>query len=196
MDHARPELTDPLIDLARQGDRAALRRIHDALATRLVGYARSRGVEDPDAVANETLFRVLSGVGAFEGSADRFRSWAFTIAHNLIVDEHRRRQRRPVTADEPTAIDRPAVVDVELAATDRWDVAQTLAAIDELAPDQRDVLLLRHVADLSLAETADVLGKRVNAVKQLQHRATKALRKRLRDDPVTRGGPPSFTQVT
>jgi RNA polymerase sigma-70 factor (ECF subfamily) len=50
------------------------------------------------------------------------------------------------------------------------------ALIEALAPDQRDVLLLRIVADLSLEQTADVLGKSVGAVKSLQHRGLAALR--------------------
>jgi RNA polymerase sigma factor (sigma-70 family) len=48
--------------------------------------------------------------------------------------------------------------------------------IEALSPDQRDVLLLRIVADLSLEQTAAVLGKSVGAVKSLQHRGLAALR--------------------
>lgn len=196
MNPARTDLDDAVIDLARAGDRIAMRRIYDALGPRLVGYARSHGIDDPDVVANETLFRVLSGLDGFVGNGAALRSWAFTIAHNLIVDEHRRRARRPVPGDVTELGSMASEVDVELTVAARIDHDRMLAAINELVPAQRDVLLLRHVADLSLADTAEVLGKRVNAVKQLQHRATKALAGVLADCPVTRQDPATFTQVS
>ena len=195
-DSARPDLTDDVIDLARAGDRVAMRIVYDTLGPRVVGYARGHGVDDPDEIANETLYRVLDGLGGFRGSATALRSWAFTIAHNLIVDTHRRRARRPVLADGADLGSMAADADVESTVTARAGVEQLLAAINALPDAQRDVLLLRHVADLSLAETADVMGKRVNAVKQLQHRATKALARRLAESRVTPGGPTTFTRVS
>jgi RNA polymerase sigma-70 factor (ECF subfamily) len=58
-------------------------------------------------------------------------------------------------------------------------VRELLAA---LAPDQRDVVLLRIVADLSIEDTAAALGKRPGAVKALQHRAMRSLRNKLGDE--------------
>lgn len=196
MNHSSTDLTDAVVGHARAGDQVAMRQVYDTLGPRLVGYARSQGVDDPDVVANETLFRVLSGLDEFSGTIRALRSWAFTIAHNLIIDEHRRRARRPLPSDAGDLASLAAPVDVELVVSARVDIDRTLAAIDELSPDQRDVLLLRHVADLSLVETAAVVGKRVNAVKQLQHRATKALAKRLADAPVTRDSQSTFTRVS
>jgi RNA polymerase sigma-70 factor (ECF subfamily) len=193
---ARTELTDDVIGFARAGDRLVMRLICDTLGPRLVAYARGQGVDDPDVIANETLYRVLSGLDGFTGTATGLRSWAFTIGHNLIVDEHRRRARRPVPGDEVELASMAAEVDVEATVAARVAMGQTLAAINELNDAQRDVLLLRHVADLSVAETADVLGKRPNAVKQLQHRATKALARNLAGSPVTRDGSAAFTRVS
>ncbi len=51
--------------------------------------------------------------------------------------------------------------------------------LDGLSPDQRDVLLLRIVADLSIEDVAATLGKRRGAVKSLQHRALATLRRQL-----------------
>ena len=60
------------------------------------------------------------------------------------------------------------------------------ALLAGLAPDQRDVVLLRIVADLSIEDTAAALGKRPGAVKALQHRAMAALRTRLGEEGVSR----------
>jgi RNA polymerase sigma-70 factor (ECF subfamily) len=51
--------------------------------------------------------------------------------------------------------------------------------LEKLVPEQRDVMVLRFVSDLSITETADVLGKSPGAVKALQHRALGALRRQL-----------------
>ena len=88
---------DRLLPAARAGDPRALRALHDDLAPRVLGYARGQGVDDADALANEAMFRALGGLAGFEGDGRAFRSWVFTIAHNLIVDDHRRRSRRPRT---------------------------------------------------------------------------------------------------
>jgi RNA polymerase sigma-70 factor, ECF subfamily len=56
---------------------------------------------------------------------------------------------------------------------------QVHALLDQLSEDQREVVLLRIVGDLSLEQTATALGKRVGAVKALQHRALAALRRIL-----------------
>jgi RNA polymerase sigma-70 factor (ECF subfamily) len=53
----------------------------------------------------------------------------------------------------------------------------------DLVPAQRQVLLLRLVADLSIEQTAAVLGRSTGAVKALQHRAIEAARRRIVDNP-------------
>lgn len=96
-----------------------------------------------------------------------------------MIDDRRRRSRRPATTElshEPTVRD-----DTDVVLGDER-VRQLLGG---LAPDQRDVVLLRLVADLSIEDTAAALGKSPNAVKQLQHRAVRALRSRVDTEAVT-----------
>ena len=57
------------------------------------------------------------------------------------------------------------------------------AMLESLPPDQRAVVALRVTADLSLEQVADILGKRVGAVKSLQHRALESLRRRCEEVP-------------
>ena len=198
--HDTDPVDDRVLAAARRGDRGAMRRIHLHFAPLVLGYARGQGVDDPDVIANETLYRVLRDLSAFAGSPDRFRSWVFTIAHNLIVDAHRHRARRPVTVElDQTArrIERRhATPSPAGLVADRIEVMEVLGWIAELAPDQRAVLLLRFVADLSIAETAEVVGKRPGAVKALQHRGVAALRRRIDDRGVSPGPEATFTTVT
>jgi RNA polymerase sigma-70 factor (ECF subfamily) len=176
-----PDLGDAFEDVfaaARAGDARAYRQLFDWLGSPVAAYLRGAGVEDPDGLANEVFLRVFGGIASFDGTEPRFRSWVFAIAHNLVIDDRRRRSRRPVQAPllgevGPSA---PGADEDTLLSLGDERVQQLLAS---LAPDQRDVVLLRIIADLSIEDTAAALGKRPGAIKSLQHRALAALRRRL-----------------
>ena len=172
------EAFDAVLGAARTGESWAYQRIFDWLARPVAAYLRGAGVEDPDGIANEVFLRVFGSIDRFEGTEGRFRSWAFAIAHNLVIDDRRRRSRRPLQAPLEGDVG-PAALgaeDVTLLALGDERVRDLLA---ELAPDQRDVVLLRIVADLSIEDTALALGKKPGAVKSLQHRALASLRRRI-----------------
>lgn len=156
---------------ARHGKQAAFTAIYESLAGSVAGYARGRGVDDTDELVNDVFLAAFRNLDTFSGDGSRFRSWLFGIAWNKIADWHRARGRRPVTVE----LDLGSLE--ELISTDSPDLAGpgTLRLLARLTDDQRDVLLLRIVADLSLAETAEALGKPLGAVKALQHRALAAL---------------------
>lgn len=169
---------DAVLGAAQLGEAWAYQRLFEWLGRPVAAYLRGAGVEDPDGTANEVFLRVFGGIGRFEGAEGRFRSWVFTIAHNLVIDERRRRGRRrhEVELSDDTGARSPGADDVALIALGDERVRDLLA---DLPPDQRDVLLLRIVADLSIEETAIALDKKPGAVKSLQHRAVAALRRRL-----------------
>lgn len=128
------------------------------------GYLRGNGVIDADDVLSEVFLQVARSLPRFRGDDDALRAWVFAIARNRVVDGHRRRSRRPVIADARVP-DRAAPpegqpIDPEL-----------LAALAQLTPDQREVVVLRFVADLALEEVASVTGRTEGAVKSMQHRA-------------------------
>ena len=186
---------DALLDAARAGGGWAFARLWEALAPAVAGYLRARGVPDPDDVASEVFLAAFRGVGRFRGDGRDFRAWLFTIAHHKGVDVMRRASSRHevVTAVVPDV--GPFAPSAERDALDRLATGETLRLLDELTDDQRAVLLLRVVAELSLSETADVLGKPVGAVKSLQHRALDRLRKLLSARPVSPEDPDPMTRV-
>jgi RNA polymerase sigma-70 factor (ECF subfamily) len=172
------EAFEPVLAAAKAGEAWAHARLFEWLARPLAGYLRGAGVEDPDGAANEVFLRAFGSLARFEGTEGRFRSWVFAIAHNLVIDDRRRRARRPAAAplEDDAGPLSPAADEVALVTLGDERVQALLAG---LAPDQRDVVLLRIIADLSIEETATLLGKRPGAVKALQHRAMAALRRRL-----------------
>jgi RNA polymerase sigma-70 factor (ECF subfamily) len=127
------------------------------------GYLRSQ-TPDADDVLSEVFVRVARALSRFDGNDAALRRWVFTIAHNCLVDDQRRRtRRRRLQQRTPIAgsVDAPA---------DPFDPALA-AALGGLTPDQREVVTLRFIADLSIEDVAEVTGRPLGAVKSLQHRA-------------------------
>jgi RNA polymerase sigma-70 factor (ECF subfamily) len=170
---------------ARAGESWALERIYTALSPAVAGLLHLQGAAEPDDLTSEVFVGVLRNLNGFEGDEARFRSWVFTIAYRRLADDRRRRGRRP--AHEPLAgsSDLPAPVDVEadvdrLLATDR-----VLDLCDHLAPRQRDVVVLRLFAHLTVDEIAAALGKSPGAIKSLQRRGYAAIARLIEQEGVT-----------
>jgi len=121
---------------------------------------------------------VFRGLSDFEGSEQQFRSWVFTIAHRRLQDERRRVARRPHLAAMTGDVVVPGG-DVEQEALELLGHDWVMRVSEQLSADQRTVLLLRTVADLTAEEVAKITGKTVGAVRALQRRALEAIRKKL-----------------
>lgn len=141
------------------------------LAPRVLGYLRAQGAADAEDLLGEVFLQVARDGERFRDGEDpeAVRRWVFTIARHRLLDAARRARRRPDTAGGPLP-DRPAAPAIE--ALDR----ELLLALGQLTDDQREVVVLRFVADLPLDAVAAVTGRRVGAVKALQHRALENLR--------------------
>jgi RNA polymerase sigma factor (sigma-70 family) len=178
---------EPLIAAASAGAPWAWDRLYRWLAPAVVGYLRSQGLREADDVASEVWVGIFRNIDRFVGDETQFRSWVFVIAHRRLQDEWRRMVRRP----EPDSLhdgepfDHTTGMDVEAAALSRLAAERLQDACSDLAPDQRDVVLLRTVADLTVDQVADVLGKSPGAVKALQRRGFGRLRRLLADQGVT-----------
>lgn len=180
------EQFEAILGAAQTGADWAWKAIYHEFAGKVHGYVAMRGAVDPANVVGEVFLQLARNVGSFSGTEDGFRSWVFIVAHHRLVDERRQRSRHPEVLSEPEDLDRPdQVVDVEesvLSAIGDDHVAELLR---ELTPDQRDVLLLRIVGQLTLEETAQATGRRLGAVTQLQRRALARLRRHLEAQGVT-----------
>lgn len=137
------------------------------------GYLRGQGVQDADDVLSEVFLQVARALPRFRGTDDEVRPWVFTIARHRVIDAHRRRAVRPQVASS-TVPDRAAPV-----AEDPIDEG-LVAALQRLTDDQREVVVLRFVADLPLEEVASLTGRTEGAVKSMQHRALAQLASILR----------------
>ncbi len=170
-------LTEQMVSAARANSPTALRAVYESLAPAVHGYLRSKGCEDPEALTQDVFLTVFSKISTVSGGPSGLRTFAFSVAHARMVDEHRRRERQPATAPYDPELDNRFTDSAE------ETVLQSRLGADELLEGltgaQREVLLLRVVADLSLEDTAVIMGKTVNTVKQLQRRALLALKERV-----------------
>jgi RNA polymerase sigma factor (sigma-70 family) len=170
-----------LLTLASNGDEAAWARIYRDLAPAVLGYLRANHAPEPEDVLGEVFLQVARDVPGFEGDERRFRAWVFTIAHHRMIDARRRSARRPVEpmADPPEQ-EVPPADDAAEQALARIGSERVVSVLESLSPDQRAVLLLRVIGDLTVAEVARALGKRPGAIKALQRRGLAAVRRELK----------------
>jgi RNA polymerase sigma factor (sigma-70 family) len=179
------EVFDDVLAAARANAPWAFERIYEQFAPAVAGYLRLRGAPDPEGTTNEVLLGVFRGLPRFEGDAAGFRSWVFTIAHHRLVDERRRASSRVETTEWVQGLHETAGGDVELEAVTDLDDVWVRELLEHLTEEQRNVILLRVLADLSIDEVAEIMGKRPGAVKMLQRRGLAALRRLLEHEGVT-----------
>lgn len=175
-----PGQVETVLAAASTGSAWAFDALYRHFVPSVVGYLRVQGASDPEDISSEVFLTAFKGLETFRGGDADFRAWLFSIAHHRVVDDRRQRSRRPteVARTVPVA-DEVAANDTEAAVLAALEAERITRLCRQLSADQRDVILLRLVADLSLDETARALGKTTGAVKALQHRGLQALKKVL-----------------
>jgi RNA polymerase sigma-70 factor (ECF subfamily) len=173
------KLSDELVAAAQAGDAYALREIYFALAGSVCGYLRAKGVPDPEGVTSDVFLAVLPKLGTVTGGAAGLRRFVFSVAHARMVDVHRAEARLPELVEYEPDLDARSVDSADLMAEEELGTERVLEILSMLPDDQRDVLALRVVADLSLEQVSAIVGKSVGAVKQLQRRAVLSIRDAL-----------------
>jgi RNA polymerase sigma factor (sigma-70 family) len=181
-----PARFEVLLQDAKAGSENAWAEIYRDLSPAVRGYLHGSGAPEAEDTLGEVFLEVARDIGKFEGDQRQFRAWVFTIAHHRLIDSRRRAQRRPVElvpeAPEPDLVPVSDAADEALARIGFEEVRRILGT---LSPDQRAVLLLRVIGDLSVRDTAAALGKREGAVKQLQRRGLAAVKRELDRKGVT-----------
>lgn len=168
-----------LLRQARILDLRALAEIYDTYSTELYGYAL-RLLGDPeiaeDCVA-ETFTRFLKALHTGKGPDKYLRAYLYRVAHNWIADSYRCSPQECLALEE--SIENTQSTRVEDQVVQNLLAAQLRNALFQLTPDQRQVIMLVFIEGWQKAEVAAALGKPVGAVKSLQHRALKTLKRIL-----------------
>ena len=168
-----------LVELARNGDSEAFGMLYDHYQPSIYRflYYRTRSVVVAEDLTSETFFRALRNMASFRWQGKDFGAWLMTIARNLATDHFKAGRTRLELATEDMGAHDDATEGPEATVLAGLTHELLLTALKELPDEQRDCLIMRFLQGMSIAETAQVLGRSEGAIKQLQLRGVRNLAK-------------------
>jgi RNA polymerase sigma-70 factor, ECF subfamily len=167
-----------IVNSAIRGDQNAFSQLYDLYFDRIYKYMYFRMKNQPEAedLTQEVFIKALKGIGSYKVGPTPFSSWLYRIAHNQVIDHVRKNEKRQLTSlDEVADIrsDDDPVADTEY----QMQIDELTEAIAKLPAAQQEVISLRFIAGLPIAEVAKIAGKSEGTVKALQFNATASLKK-------------------
>jgi RNA polymerase sigma-70 factor, ECF subfamily len=175
MSRTESDLVYRAVARLKEGDKSALHFLYVRYADDVCGYVRSivKDSFEAEDITQNVFAKLLGAIHKYEQREVPFTAWILRVARNVALDHMRARRQIPFE---------------EVRATDDgheqigFDRSQCLReALSRLPQDQREVLVLRHIAGLSPTEIARRLGKTEGAIHGLHHRGRGALQAALRE---------------
>jgi RNA polymerase sigma-70 factor (ECF subfamily) len=169
-----------LVRRAQDHDSQAFTELYEMYARQVYSYLYfrlNRHAHEAEDLTADVFLMVYERIGSYQEQGVPFTAWLFRLAHNLLIDHIRSRPRYPqVGLEAAVAVAEPSTArELER----RLTVDQLRGALVKLTDEQQQVVILRFVQGLSVAETALAVGKTDEAVKKLQARGLMALRRAL-----------------
>ncbi len=130
-------------------------------------------------LSGEVFHRLIKAVQSGVNPEQHIAPWLYRTAHNLVIDHYRKQKNRQHFPLSDVVVE--SQLDTERDAELRVTAEIVRRALQDLTPEQKQVILLKFLEGLTNQEVADLMNKSVGAIKSLQHRALTALRKRLSD---------------
>lgn len=176
-----------LVRTARKGDKEAYGRLYDHYAPLVFRFlfAHLDDRQDAEDLAVEVFMRVWRALSGYRERGAPFGAFIFRVARNALIDHYRRGNNSDLPLEEHHADGGQS--DPAEALPARLERDKVRQALSGLRGEQRVVLELRFLAELSTEEIGLVMGKSSGAVRVMQHRALAALRKRLEELEVSNG---------
>jgi RNA polymerase sigma-70 factor, ECF subfamily len=170
-----------LIERAKRGDEDALSDLYRTYQPQLSRYLRVCAPGVAEDLSSEVWLAVATRLQSFQGEEPGFRAWLFTVARRRVIDHRRREGRRRTDPVDAAALS--SLVDganTEATVIGSLGTEEALALVGRvLSPEQAEIVILRIVAGLSVAEVADIVGRQEVTVRVMQHRALERLAQRL-----------------
>lgn len=152
--------------------------LYDEYFDRVNRYLRCRVYNpwDADDLTTTVFLKALEKFDQYSRSSP-FAAWIFRIAHNTFIDFVRKNREIPYDRDELLISEQDDTWQPEQYTLSQEQIRQLKTCLDQLTPDQRDVLTLRYFADLKISQVAAVLGKTESSVKMISYRGMQQLQK-------------------
>lgn len=168
-----------LIQRAQKGDKDAFGEIYNLFLKQVFRflYFSLRNYELAEDLTQITFFKAWRALSTFSLSRGSFRTFLFTIARNLAIDESRKKKEIPLEAIEgyPSKEDPEEYIQIEETKKLVWE------ALDKLDPEDKYVVVLRFFEEFEYKEIAKTLDKKEGAVRVGLHRILRKLRKFLKE---------------
>lgn len=167
-----------LISLACAGDADAFGTLYEKYIDQIYNYIyfRTSNVKDAEDICSRVFMRALHHIERYEDRGYPFSAWLYRIAHNLVVNWYRDRERSDeISLDDqypPPKMDG----DVEDRIEKENETEILLAVIQELPEDRKELLILKHVEGMTNTEIGKIMDRTEGAVKALYHRTLESLR--------------------
>lgn len=171
-----------LIERAQRNDPDAFAQIYEEHFDKIYRYVflRVRTLGEAEDLTQQVFLNALQSISSYKWKGVPFTSWLFRIAHNQVIDYHRKVSKVKTTSLEvPMLSTDPDPVDIVEKEMDIERVRDAMVGLTDL---QREVISLRFAGELTTAETAKVMGKKEGAVKALQHSALAALKRAISEE--------------
>ncbi len=179
--NTRPEPAehDIVLEQASRGVPEALAALYDQYADKIYSYIYHRvGHTDlAEDLTGQVFIRMLEAIRTGHAWRTSFSGWLYRIAHNLVIDHYRRKGRAILVDLDDAAPVQAQRGDPVQAAEAMIDKLRLQAALGALTEEQAQVITLRFLEEMSIAETAAIMGKTEGAIKAQQYRAVLALRR-------------------
>src|SRR5690349_1596084 len=174
-----PNVSDSeLVVRAKAGDHSAFTQIYERYAPAIYRYIYYRigEVELAEDLQAEVFLRMFEGLQRYEDRGWPISAWLYRIARDRTIDIIRRRRNRQHVPLEAWggSCDGP-----EHNVTRQLEYEELRHTLNDLTDDQREVIQMRFLGEMSIQEVAQTLGRTEGSVKALQHRGLQSLARRL-----------------
>ena len=173
-------LVQELVARAQQGDQDAYATLYNTYSKKIHSYLRyhlNNRADVAEDLAADVFLKAMEKINSYQFNGVPFSAWLYRIAHNHLIDYLRAQPKKQgVSLDECIGVDDPSA---EKSLDQTLTQQQLSGAFEGLTEDQRQVIVYRFLQDRSIADTARLMEKNEDAVKQLQVRALRNMRKVL-----------------
>lgn len=176
-----------ILKRAEEGEKEAFAEIYDFYVVKIFRfvYLKTSSKETAEDLTSETFLKYWKYIKAKAKAEEKEKiesgkigSFIYKIARNLIIDYYRKKNFAAVEISEEekeTIIDQKQDILAEI--SKKQEIEELRKALKEISSDYRELLILRHVEDLTISEIAEITGKKKGAIRVQLYRAIKALEK-------------------
>jgi RNA polymerase sigma-70 factor (ECF subfamily) len=163
-----------LVEHAVAGNADAFGRLYECYLDAIYRYVYFRTGDNHDAedLTEQVFLKAWEALPGYKQCGKPFSSWLYRIAHNIVVDYHRRQTTAPLMLEEGYSDQEPTALDRVIKAEEMAALAQAIAQLPE---DQQQMIVLRFVEGLDHTTVARIMDKTEGACRVLQHRTLAAL---------------------